>query len=836
MKPTKHIALMAGWIALALAPAHAQTAPAGSRSVTVAASEKPLMLPEFTVNTTADRGYRAANSISATRIETSIAELPFSISAFTEQFIADIGARELFDVVRYSAGVNSGSSEYLAGNANFSIRGFKQYPQHDGFYESTRGNIYVDTASIERVEVVKGPASLLFGAISPGGTVNYITKHAQAKPFTTIGLRAGSLNFHRATLDINRPLVADTVLMRFNAAYEQGYQLVDGQDTRTTIINPTVTWKLSPRLSARVNFQWFQRDESPPAFPRPQMQIGTPASIVGALNNPGYPGAASLLQGRLFQEPGFGSNGADPGALGYYPFFASTASTLADTDRRYIDLKTFSAELHATLSDNWKSRFNFNYNRAFVEEILTGGTSVIIPPPNSLVFANGAWSVAPGWAALTTQQQIDAGLAFARQLLSDPKSVTQSQNGTPSPAVQSHGPLDAWQKNNTRSLQWEVVGNVKLAGVIVRPLVGLFYDESGSQTWVVQNSGNAASPNFRTWDLNPTSPTFYINRSSSAFQSAALTRLATSNHAWTSNQAAYGIVNARFFDERFLVTGGARYNRSQSQTTNYIAAAGANPVGRGFKTDYTSPQVGVGYKLLPSLMLYASYSTSYVLPSTPFLQTIQTVNGALTSVPTTQAEPTTSKGYEVGVKTNFLDGRVSSTFSAFKIKQENVVQTVTQIINGLSLASSKSEGLELETNISVINNLQLFLSGSIINAYNSREPAGYGYYLNQPPVMHIRVLGNVWARYNFTQSPLKGLWVGAGVNYNGRQPMAAQNRDLYAAPYRLWNSVIGYDFNLQKSKVSVTLNGENLTNADYSPAPQVRGFPRRALLSISTTF
>lgn len=840
MNRNNPLALLTGWLALALAPAQAQTAGNGSPG-TSSPPEAPLMLPEFTVNTSADKGYLAGNSVSATRIDTPIAELPFSISAFTAQFIADIGARELFDVVRYAAGVNSGSSEYLAGNANFSIRGFKQYPQHDGFYESNRGNIYVDTASIERVEVVKGPASLLYGAISPGGTVNYITKHAQPKPFTTLNAQIGSFGFHRATVDVNRPLLDDKVLFRFNGAWEQGYELVDGQDSATTIVNPTLTWKILPRVSARVNYQWFKRDETPPAFPRPQMQIGNPTSIVAALNSPGYPGASSLLQGRVNLEPGYGSNGSDPGLLFYYPFFPREATTLADTDARYIDLRTLSLELHATLSDSWKSRFNFNYNRAFVQEILTGGTSIIVPPPDSLVFSNGVWSVAPSWTAKTADQQIAAGLAFAAQVLADPKAVNQLQNGTQPPAVQSHGPLDAWQRNYTRSFQWEVIGNYKLGGLTLKPLAGVFYDATAGKTYIVQNNGNATSPNFRTWDVNPLSPTYYINRTE-PFDSAQLTRLATDNLAWTSNQAAYGILNARLLDERLLFTGGFRYNRSQSQTTNYLAAAGTNPVGRGFKTDYTSPQAGMGFKLRKDLMLYGSYSTSYVLPSTPYLSTIQTVNGALVSIPTTQAVPTTSEGFEAGIKTNFLDGRVSSTLSVFTVTQKNVVQTITQIVQGLSLAQSlqqteiKSEGVELEVTLSPTDNWQIFFSGSQIDAFNSRQPPGYSYYLNQPPNMHIKTLANVWTRYSFKPDAVKGLWLAGGLNYNGRQAMATQNRDLYAKAYTLWNAVVGYDLTLQKSKLSITLNGENLTDVDYSPAPQVRGFPRRAVLSVSTTF
>src|SRR6202030_1157531 len=134
-----------------------------------------IKLSAFTVSTNKDVGYLASNSVSATRTNTPIKDLPFSISAFTPQFMADINARDLFDVVRYAPGVTTGGREFTGGNASYVIRGFQQAPEIDGFTAGAAG-IYVDTANVERVEVVKGPASILYGAIAPGGTVNYITK------------------------------------------------------------------------------------------------------------------------------------------------------------------------------------------------------------------------------------------------------------------------------------------------------------------------------------------------------------------------------------------------------------------------------------------------------------------------------------------------------------------------------------------------------------------------------------------------------------------------------------------------------------------------------------
>src|SRR3954469_7477785 len=118
-------AAVLGALSLCLLSSMAQTAPA--------VANDPLALPTFSVSTSLDQGYRAGNSVSATRIDTPIKDLPFTLSAFTDQFIIDIAARDLWDVAQYAPSVTSSGREFNAGNAVYTIRGFDQKPQHDGF-------------------------------------------------------------------------------------------------------------------------------------------------------------------------------------------------------------------------------------------------------------------------------------------------------------------------------------------------------------------------------------------------------------------------------------------------------------------------------------------------------------------------------------------------------------------------------------------------------------------------------------------------------------------------------------------------------------------------------
>src|SRR5690606_28981408 len=119
-------------------------------------------------------------------------------------FIQDIGARDLLDVVVYSAGVSQGTgggSDTSNGDTlGFTLRGQAGFvPYRNGF----RRLRLVDPATIERVEVVKGPSSVLYGLAFPGGMVNYITKRPVLRDIFDVNLRIGSYDLYKAGFDYN---------------------------------------------------------------------------------------------------------------------------------------------------------------------------------------------------------------------------------------------------------------------------------------------------------------------------------------------------------------------------------------------------------------------------------------------------------------------------------------------------------------------------------------------------------------------------------------------------------------------------------------------------------
>ncbi|MDB6093485.1 MAG: fpvA 2 [Verrucomicrobia bacterium] len=803
-------------------------------------ADEPLMLTPFEVSSSNDRGYLAGSSISATRINTEIGNLPFSITAITPQFIADTGAQNLMDIATQAAGVKNGTGSGNSGTSVLSIRGFLQSPQRNGFASNPLTSMYVDASIIDRVEIVKGPASLLYGAISPGGTVNYITRTAESRPFTELRLGLGSYNSESATVDVNQPLVPGKLLFRTIATYKTSEEYSQYTKGSTTVIAPTVKWLITPRISLTLDYQWLYRKDAPPATYVPNSDVATPASIVAAFYNVGYPGGNALLAGKTGASASLGFNDAsDPGFLQSYPGVPDNFNTSDINDQMINDLNSINLTLDAKLNDHWSARVHYGADADRFTFIHTGHTLFTIPPPDSLVYTGGRWSVAPSWTAMTTAQQLAKGLAFAQAATNDPSILLGTmQNGTPTPVtmVRDQRFEELWLYATT--LQAEAVGQYDFRSFKLQVLGGVFYDSVSYNARTEQNAGNAATPFFRTWDVNPASPTYYVNANEGSFNRSNLPPAASNTTTYNSDKAAYLLLNGTFFDNRLYVVAGARYNVSDSHLTNHVTGTNSTPV----KSSYTTPQVGVGYKILRDVLLYASYSESYSLPSSPTLSVAGVVNGVPTSIPTGTSVPTIGKGIEVGVKADLIANTLNATVSAYQIDQENVLQTLNQNFNGVGVgtvtqgAAVRGKGIEAAMNWSPVSNLFIVANISEEDVRNTKEPVGLEYYLDQTPAFAAKTMGNLWARYNFQNASMKGMWIGGGANYVGESAGDKRNKDYFVPAYTIYNAAFGYDWKWNKANFSAVLNFKNLDDTFYKATPNALNQPRRILLTLTTRF
>ncbi|MHC5721032.1 MAG: TonB-dependent siderophore receptor, partial [Nostoc sp.] len=108
---------------------------------------------------------------------------------------------------------------------------------------------------MERVEVLKGPASVLFGQVQPGGIINLVTKQPLSEPYYAAEFTAGSYDFYRPTLDFSGPLNSDkTLLYRLNVAYQNSGSFRDFVDTERIFIAPSLTWKIGTNTKLNIDF------------------------------------------------------------------------------------------------------------------------------------------------------------------------------------------------------------------------------------------------------------------------------------------------------------------------------------------------------------------------------------------------------------------------------------------------------------------------------------------------------------------------------------------------------------------------------------------------------
>lgn len=757
-----------------------------------AAADDIVKLSEFQVSTTADKGYRAGNSVSATRIDTPIKDLPFAISAFTPQFMADIAARDLFDVVQYAPSVTSAGREFNAGNAVFNIRGFDQSPQRNGFV----GEGYVDTVSLERVEVVKGPSSMLYGQVAPGGTVNYITKRPGTKQFTTVGAQVGSHSFWRTTVDHNQPLAGKSLLFRFNGTFENGLEYISPGKQTTTVLAPVFTWRINEKVALTVDYNWFSRRETPPyAHIKPNIQIVALPPASGILSATG-----------VLIKP----DNSDPGFLGAYPFDRKF-NYVSNNDHRFSDYESINAELTVKLTDAWLVRANFNWDKRRTAQKLTGLGGVSVTVPTSYYPAGATLPI-------SAANYLIAAQAYANDLLGNPNLALlapQAQLGRRKRLQEDFG--------LGKSSQLELAGNYTLQGMKLKPLVGAFYNESRGYGRLRQS---ATAQFFPVWDIkNPATWDYNTD-----FDPVTLP-FSTNNRSVRRNSAGYAILNASLLEDRLTAVVGARYNESSGSTDNFL-----NPATSLAKVSNkkTTPQVGLGWKASRDLMVYASYSQSYVLNAT-----------ALTfeNVPIGPAAPTTSEGYELGVKTDFLNGRVSSTVAVYRIEQKDRVLRFNSfnaagvtVTNSLQGTLDRANGIEAELTWSPRDNWQVYLTGALNDIRTVKVPKGEEVFLGAHPEATAKALANLWTRYTFSTGSLKGLWIAGGFNHTGKKAQRTNNPRLFLPAETLFNSAVGYDWKWQGRPTSAALNWMNMENIEYFPANQQRGMPGRAVLSLNTKF
>ena len=639
-------------------PAYAQQADAAkpADTATPKADDQVVKLSPFKVTTDKDKGYKATNTTSGTRLNTEIKDLPMPIEVITEQFIKDIGANDLRQSLQYSAGIqlqtqNDFASQGAFGNQGIpgrinnpegstanpnqsvvKIRGFDtEASLRDGF----RRQNSTDTVNVARIDVIRGPNSLLYGVGNFGGVVNYSVKQPETKAGGSIGIEAGSYGLKRATLDLTGP-ISNTVSFRLTTAVQDQRDYTQYKTEKHWFVSPVISWKPWKNTEILLDTEFGTQDISGNGF---QSVRAVPTAYVNDGN--GYDGTFLAPAGTDVKR-----------------FRWSGPDTYNNSRAYNIQLK-----LNQTIFEglNFNTGLNvssFSYNQQDVSASLKRASDD---------------SNAPAWAI--------GNVTFAPVGVSDYNTNMGSLNNfthSTAPSVMWYQWNYAKEQDKHTQIRTDLSYTKKLfedskwAKMENMLLIGQSYTHEVhfNNLWnTAYNKQNYKNPTDYT-------PIRYGTQGDGKTKDEVMVPY-TFRRDTTQDAAAYAVYQGKLLDGWVTLIAGIRKDRSWNkenlydpqwndaltshnsggpQSTNWFATYGT-------PSKDTTKQYGIDLKLLRdnSLSLYVM-SAEAVEPNYT-----STKDYNLNPLPATLG-----KDKEIGLKFDFFDGRVSGTISKFQIDRTRV--------------------------------------------------------------------------------------------------------------------------------------------------------------------
>lgn len=795
--PTLIRLLHSGLVAAAATGLFAQTAPTTTPPAAPAAGSEVITLDDFVVTSSKAEGYRATNAISATGIGTKIGDTPLAISVVTGELISDTGLNEVREVLNMVPGV-------LTNPVNESravIRGFTGLIAYrNGQYRRQ----LMTTWNMDQVEVIKGPAAIFFGAVRPGGIINTVT----AKPvfsgnFTDVKVSVGNDSYYKGEVYTNQ-------VVNDKFAYRVGVGGIDTGGSRdfeylnelyagmSAIYRPTPNQQITLDLE-KIDRERFYLSSYPVRSLVNSKVYLQPGAIAAQAGINRLTTTADSANRAYLTSLGFSGTAT---AANFYPLYDMFApidygTSLSNDARQLQRSYTVDLEYLAKINENlvWQTSLNYAFDntsglqpsdgdtRPYADGSVRFRTEFFINIRDSYNVDNKlTWRFDLG----PTKHTLQFGQEYQRVRFDRPgylNPVNNSYNNSP--------------------------GNSTVSGV-PNKYVTYFFPGGSTPVSIVQV-------------FNESGQTFNIDRKS-----------------YDALYGYYIVDQAKFFDERLLVLAGARYNSFTNRTKwdkpvsnssqSAINGGLANyDIGKG-KGGIT-PQGGFVFKLLPQIGVFATYSESIE----PNLAIDADGNAS---------EPIESDALDYGLKVEFYDGRLTSTFAYYTIDRANLAYTDTekQIATGKSPYfifgnSEASEGFELETNWTPNNNYTL-IAGWAHTTRAETTKSNNALFVGRRFGAQPENTYNLWNRYTFTEGPVKGLTLGFGLQHNdGTNLSQDPNIRVWLPSFTTYNAMASYNLRLGDRNVKAQLNVKNLTDERYREGADGYFAPARTIyFSLSTRY
>lgn len=637
----------------------------------------------------------------ATRTNTPAKLVPQAIDSVKASELTAFGQPTLSEALTGIPGVNASGDTRFDG---VNIRGFSA--SNDFYLDGFRDDMQYtrDLGNTERVEVLKGPAAVLYGRGSTGGIVNRVSKKPQKGLESSVSAQVGSFDSRRLAADLNGE-AGEQVQVRLNLAQEDKDSFRNGVTSKRTLLAPSVNWEINDKLNWLLQYERNEHDRTP---------------------DRGIPG----VNGRPADVP--------------------KEYVYSDTRRDFIDDVAQSTRSRLTwdINDQWQLRQQLGYT--------------------------------------SLDSQFDN--TYVTSVKGD--KVTRAR----------------WQqdlKANSLISNTEVEGQLQTGPVEHRLLVGFEQNWQERTPKLYQNA--TAIPAGNLYDPGSL-PTY----------DSAMKLSSDANHKvrgyglYVQDQLSLGDWHllAGLRRDDFTVT--SRRNDLNKEETVSVSSL--------------SPRLGLVWNPIEEHAFYASYSKTF----TP-------VGGELIGITpgdkNNNLDPQHTRLYEGGVKSDWLDGRLATTLSLYRLEMYNKrskdpLDPTKVILTGLQ----RTEGIELSARAQLTD--ELYLRGGI--AIQDAEQVKADADLQGKRPMNVsRQNGELFAGY---QSGKQGWFGETGVTAVGDR--FADNANTTTLPgYARFDARAGYRWQQWETQLSV----ENLTDHDYfvsaTSASQIMpGTPRQLHLSAAYRF
>lgn len=735
------------------------TAPTGQTTADKTKEDDTVVLSTFEVTTSKDIGYLSTNAAEATRMNMAIEDIPMNVTIYNQQFIDDLLATDTSDLLAYES-----SSVKTTENDGFMARGMSSVGTNflNGFAQ-TGGFGSQPLANIERVEVIRGPAAVLYGAGGYGGTINRITKQPTPKMFSSARVILSDAGSYRTEVDHNQPipvLGGKKIQIRLNGIFDRG-ETWFGQARKEDGLAVSLAWKISKRTKLVLDYFYNWR-ESQASWETP-LHNGDPKGM--------YTGD------------------------GTYHIIPRKIAWVSPDDYRRNLRRVYSTDFRHAFTDNLQLRSQFQFENREQNNVETQALSNGITILKDAVLMPRTWRSRPQH---TDNYRLRNELVWSlktgpltHRLLLGQGWIQTYDTSIIMRACQNYGGLSGTK----------LTGNGKIADASA----SMRYFEYPTLTY----AQFLANPQLAGYNTSLLLPINLLDRGLETATPAVADRsplwLDTYTKTYTCNTDFYANDVMSVWKDRVFIMAGARQSHYARKIIKYASGTFPNKVMlESPTTDYvTADATTSSYGLVwhanesKTLTFYANVNTSF----TP-VYTLQPDGSKL--------DPEEGNQKEIGARFSLLHGRISGLVTWFDIMQDNVVTSDPER-DGYYIQTSgnHSSGVELSLNGRITNNWLVMAGYSDTDARNDLT----GVALELSP----RYRGTLFNRYNFTTGKLKGLSLSLGAIYTGQRELtnATSHSEPYWGPlpaYWRYDTIVGYKFKLRGSPCNLSFKVNNVLN------------------------